>query len=83
MKIIFGNSPNLSSISLPLLVYHPTQIILGSVLVPWLQEWVKNKDTPPLLLPPPTSAAAAEQPSLSPAGSHHSSKRSSPMLGDV
>ena len=42
MKIIFDSSPDLSSISLPLLVYHPTQIILGSALVPWLQRWVAS-----------------------------------------
>ena len=42
LKIIFNNSPQLSSISLPLLVYHPTQILLGSTLVPWLQQWVSG-----------------------------------------
>ena len=42
LKIIFGQMENISSLTLPLLVYHPTQILLGSALVPWLQNWVKN-----------------------------------------
>lgn len=76
LKIIFGNSPQLSSLSLPLLVYHPTQIILGSVLVPWLQDWVKGS-------PSKTPATIVSEPALSPTNSLSSSKRSSPMLGDV
>lgn len=73
LKIIFENSPQLSSISLPLLVYHPTQIILGSILVPWLQDWVVNgaesASTSPMPIPPATSLP--------------SSKRASPILEEV
>ena len=43
LKIIFSHSENLSLISLPLLVYHPTQILLGSALVPFLQTWVHGQ----------------------------------------
>ena len=43
LKIIFSHSENLSLISLPLLVYHPTQILLGSALVPFLQGWVHGQ----------------------------------------
>lgn len=44
IKIIFNQSPQLSAISLPLLVYHPTQILLGGSLVSWLQSWVENQN---------------------------------------
>lgn len=37
--------------TLPLLVYHPTQILLGSALVPILHSWVKG--------PPETSLPTA------------------------
>lgn len=40
LKIVFGSSEHLSSMTLPLLVYHPTQILLGSALVPFLHSWV-------------------------------------------
>ena len=46
LKIVFTESPNLSAYSLPLLIYHPTQILLGSFLVPFLQTWVKEE--PPM-----------------------------------
>ena len=42
LKIVFGDSPNLSAFTLPLLVYHPTQILLGGFLVPFLQDWIKR-----------------------------------------
>ena len=43
LKIIFSHSEHLSLISLPLLAYHPTQILLGSALVPFLQAWVHGQ----------------------------------------
>ena len=46
LKIVFTESPHLSAYSLPLLIYHPTQILLGSFLVPFLQTWVKEE--PPM-----------------------------------
>lgn len=53
MKIVFSGSANLSSLTLPLLVYHPTQILLGSALVPLLQAWV-SRGAPPAANIPPT-----------------------------
>jgi sodium/bile acid cotransporter 7 len=47
LKIVFAGDPGLSIISIPLLVYHPTQILLGALLVPFLQSWVCSS--------PPTS----------------------------
>ncbi|XP_064404202.1 sodium/bile acid cotransporter 7-B-like isoform X3 [Halichondria panicea] len=45
LKIVFEGSTMLSSLTLPLLIYHPIQILLGSALVPWLQGWLRP-DTP-------------------------------------
>lgn len=40
LRIMFQGYPHLSQISLPLLVYHPTQIILGGIVVSQLKDWV-------------------------------------------
>ena len=45
LKIVFAGDPGLSLMSIPLLVYHPTQILLGAVLVPFLQSWVYPKQS--------------------------------------
>ncbi|KAK6172988.1 hypothetical protein SNE40_016531 [Patella caerulea] len=42
IKIIFGNDDSLSIISIPLLIYHPTQILLGGLLVPVIGEWLST-----------------------------------------
>lgn len=49
LRIMFHGYSHLSQISLPLLVYHPTQIILGGLLVSYMKEWNymnKNKRPP-------------------------------------
>eukprot|EP00049_Salpingoeca_infusionum_P026135 m.23948 g.23948 ORF g.23948 m.23948 type:complete len:363 (+) comp8547_c1_seq1:250-1338(+) len=43
MNIVFANSTHLSLLSVPLLVYHPTQIFLGSVLVPTVKGWLDRQ----------------------------------------
>lgn len=67
LKIIFGQMENISSLSLPLLVYHPTQILLGSALVPWLQSWIKNgpeaASGKPIVLPKDISPSHSVTPS--------------------
>ncbi|CAG2203611.1 P7 [Mytilus edulis] len=40
VKILFSNHPGLSVISVPLLIYHPTQILLGGLLVPTIRGWL-------------------------------------------
>lgn len=40
IKIIFADSPQLSLITIPLLVYHPAQILLGGLLVPYIRSWM-------------------------------------------
>jgi len=46
MKIIYAGDPILPFISIPLLIYHPTQILLGSVLVPFVKSWLLSQDLP-------------------------------------
>lgn len=43
LRIMFHGLSHLSQISLPLLVYHPTQMILGGLLVSNLKEWVYSR----------------------------------------
>ncbi|XP_061664496.1 sodium/bile acid cotransporter 7 isoform X2 [Syngnathoides biaculeatus] len=43
LKIVFAGYDRLSLISLPLLIYHPTQILLGSVLVPTIRGWMAGR----------------------------------------
>ncbi|XP_035682414.1 sodium/bile acid cotransporter 7-A-like [Branchiostoma floridae] len=40
LKIVFAGYEHLSVISIPLLVYHPTQILLGGVLVSPVRTWM-------------------------------------------
>ncbi|XP_050314009.1 sodium/bile acid cotransporter 7-B-like [Anthonomus grandis grandis] len=43
LRIMFHGYSHLSQISLPLLVYHPTQIILGGLMVPQLKDWLHSQ----------------------------------------
>ncbi|XP_064609966.1 sodium/bile acid cotransporter 7-like [Liolophura sinensis] len=40
IKIVFSGFGGISVISIPLLIYHPTQILLGGFLVPTLRGWL-------------------------------------------
>eukprot|EP00053_Salpingoeca_punica_P012587 m.112787 g.112787 ORF g.112787 m.112787 type:complete len:411 (+) comp15987_c2_seq2:3376-4608(+) len=40
LKIVFAGQASMSLVSIPLLVYHPVQILLGSMLVPLARRWV-------------------------------------------
>ena len=40
LRILFSGYAHYSQILLPLLVYHPTQIILGGMLVPTMKKWL-------------------------------------------
>lgn len=40
LRIMFHGYSHLSQISLPLLVYHPTQIILGGLVVSQIKDWM-------------------------------------------
>jgi len=45
LKILFGGHPDVSvaTISIPLLIYHPLQIVVGSMLVAPLQRWLVSE----------------------------------------
>ncbi|XP_076995994.1 sodium/bile acid cotransporter 7 isoform X2 [Tamandua tetradactyla] len=43
LKIVFAGHEYLSLISVPLLIYHPAQILLGSVLVPTIKSWMMSR----------------------------------------
>ncbi|XP_053559691.1 sodium/bile acid cotransporter 7 isoform X2 [Bombina bombina] len=43
LKIVFEGYEHLSLISVPLLIYHPAQILLGSVLVPTIKSWMLSR----------------------------------------
>merc|ERR1711990_472071 len=40
LRIIYAGSDHLSLLSIPLLCYHPTQILLGGLLVPRVNQWM-------------------------------------------
>nr|XP_022909609.1 sodium/bile acid cotransporter 7-like [Onthophagus taurus] len=42
LRVMFHGYSHLSLISLPLLVYHPTQIILGGLAVTQMKDWVQK-----------------------------------------
>lgn len=43
LKIVFAGYQHLSLISVPLLIYHPAQILLGSILVPTIRTWMNSR----------------------------------------
>lgn len=53
LKIVFEGYEHLSLISVPLLIYHPAQILLGSVLVPSIRTWMTSRQKVPTERPPP------------------------------
>lgn len=50
LKIVFAGYEHLSLISIPLLIYHPAQILLGSLLVPSVRTWMTCRQKSSLLL---------------------------------
>ncbi|KAJ7427239.1 hypothetical protein WISP_08748 [Willisornis vidua] len=46
LKIVFAGYEHLSLISVPLLIYHPAQILLGSLLVPTIKSWMVSRQKP-------------------------------------
>ena len=45
LNLMFGaGSKELSILSIPLLIYHPSQIMLGSILVPTIQAWLRSSN---------------------------------------
>ncbi|XP_074085278.1 sodium/bile acid cotransporter 7 isoform X2 [Macrotis lagotis] len=52
LKIVFAGHEHLSLISVPLLIYHPAQILLGSLLVPTIKSWMVSRQKGVKLLRP-------------------------------
>ncbi|KAK3611410.1 hypothetical protein CHS0354_034857 [Potamilus streckersoni] len=50
IKIIFAGYTGMSIISIPLLIYHPAQILLGGLLVPTVKKWLLSS-SPKTLIP--------------------------------
>uniref|UniRef100_A0A665T9P6 Sodium/bile acid cotransporter n=1 Tax=Echeneis naucrates TaxID=173247 RepID=A0A665T9P6_ECHNA len=50
LKIVFEGYEHLSLISVPLLIYHPAQILLGSILVPTIRSWMTSRQKVRLFL---------------------------------
>ena len=42
LKIVYEGDPHLSVMSIPLLIYHPTQILLGGLIVPSVRGWMST-----------------------------------------
>lgn len=56
LKIVFEGYEQLSLISVPLLIYHPSQILLGSILVPTIRNWMTSRQKVRTLTPAWTHA---------------------------
>ncbi|XP_059891742.1 sodium/bile acid cotransporter 7 isoform X2 [Gadus macrocephalus] len=50
LKIVFSGYQQLSLMSVPLLIYHPAQILLGSLLVPSFKAWMTSRQKSRVLL---------------------------------
>eukprot|EP00615_Pteridomonas_danica_P004661 CAMPEP_0114353462 /NCGR_PEP_ID=MMETSP0101-20121206/18684_1 /TAXON_ID=38822 ORGANISM="Pteridomonas danica, Strain PT" /NCGR_SAMPLE_ID=MMETSP0101 /ASSEMBLY_ACC=CAM_ASM_000211 /LENGTH=473 /DNA_ID=CAMNT_0001494315 /DNA_START=86 /DNA_END=1507 /DNA_ORIENTATION=+ len=57
LKIVFASSPILTLLSLPLLMYHPIQIVLGGMAASEIKKWVNDVGLP--LVSSPTQKSAA------------------------
>ena len=47
LKIMYSGDPTLSFITIPLLMYHPCQILLGGILAPRLKTWMLEEHNIP------------------------------------
>jgi len=48
LKIMYSGDPNLSFITIPLLMYHPCQILLGGIIAPKLKVWMHGGNSLPV-----------------------------------
>ncbi|CAL1539087.1 unnamed protein product [Lymnaea stagnalis] len=44
IDIIFDGNPNISFLSIPLLIYNPLQILIGGMMTGLFQDWLKNHE---------------------------------------
>lgn len=58
LQLCFPQDPRLGLLTLPLLIYHPLQLVVASLLAPWLARW--NQGAPsPAVAPRALSAGAS------------------------
>ena len=43
LRLVFADHPNLPLLTVPLLIYHPTQILLGGLVCPALKNWLRRR----------------------------------------
>ena len=48
LKLMYSGDPALSFITIPLLMYHPCQILLGGIIAPKLKTWMLDENTMPI-----------------------------------
>ncbi|KAG2484749.1 hypothetical protein HYH03_016496 [Edaphochlamys debaryana] len=85
ITVMYGKSANAGILSLPLIIYHATQCLLGSIMVPRIRSWVESPSPgawpasawhppPPLAEQAAGGDSAKEAPTVSPgsSGSSHS-----------
>lgn len=51
ISLMFGADPRFTYLAIPLLIYHPGQIIVGSLLVPTFVRYLKGGNAPVRLDP--------------------------------
>jgi sodium/bile acid cotransporter 7 len=44
IKVIFDGNPNLASYCVPVMMIHPLQLSLGSLMVPWFKSYISRND---------------------------------------
>ncbi|KAH6602975.1 hypothetical protein BASA61_000601 [Batrachochytrium salamandrivorans] len=61
MNVLFPGRSDLSVMLMPLLIYHPTQILVGSVCVGSLRDWIANEQSSTLGIDQATHSQKAKQ----------------------
>ena len=46
-RVMFQGNPAIGIITIPLLIYHAEQLVAGSVMIPFLHQWVKDEANKP------------------------------------
>ena len=43
LRLMYDDSPDLGVICLPLLIYHPVQILIGGLVVPYYKAYIRRR----------------------------------------
>jgi sodium/bile acid cotransporter 7 len=44
LQAVYGDDPSIGLLTLPLLLYHPSQLVVGSMIAPHLEKWVRSEE---------------------------------------